>query len=76
MECPAGCSPEDLVRLARPFKVIAFDWDGTAVMGRQEDASAVNAVVRTSQSGQFPPPPSPAYGDLDMVFTLDELMGR
>lgn len=40
------------------------------------DASAVNAIIRTSQSGQFPPPPSAEYGDLDLVFTLDELMGR
>ncbi|WP_297672121.1 TonB family protein [uncultured Desulfovibrio sp.] len=42
----------------------------------QFDASAVNAIVRTSQSGDFPPPPSAAYGDLDLVFTLDEMMGR
>ncbi|MBO4301516.1 MAG: TonB C-terminal domain-containing protein, partial [Desulfovibrio sp.] len=42
----------------------------------QFDASAVNAIVRTSQSGDFPPPPSSAYGDLDLVFTLDEMMGR
>ncbi|WP_257243081.1 cell envelope integrity protein TolA [Desulfovibrio legallii] len=42
----------------------------------QFDASAVNAVIRTSQSGQFPPPPSAEYTDLDLVFTLDELMGR
>jgi hydroxymethylpyrimidine pyrophosphatase-like HAD family hydrolase len=25
-------------QLARPFKIIAFDWDGTAVMSRREDA--------------------------------------
>ncbi|GHU93133.1 protein TolA [Deltaproteobacteria bacterium] len=42
----------------------------------QFDASAVNAVVRTGQAGQFPPPPSSEYTDLDIVFTLDELMGR
>jgi TonB family protein len=42
----------------------------------QFDASAVNAVVRTGQSGQFPPPPSQEYANLDLVFTLDELMGR
>lgn len=42
----------------------------------QFDSSAVNAIVRTAQSGQFPPPPSSDYGDLDLVFTLDELMGR
>ena len=27
--------------LDRPFKVIAFDWDGTAVMSRHEDATPV-----------------------------------
>jgi TonB family protein len=42
----------------------------------QFDASAVNAVVRTGQSGQFPPPPSQEYANLDLVFTLDELVGR
>lgn len=42
----------------------------------QFDASAVNAVVRTGQSGQFPPPPSQEYANLDLVFSLDELMGR
>ncbi|MDR3320545.1 MAG: TonB family protein [Desulfovibrio sp.] len=42
----------------------------------QFDASAINAVVRTGQSGQFPPPPSQEYTNLDLVFTLDELMRR
>lgn len=42
----------------------------------QFDASAVNAVVRTSQAGEFPPPPNPSYTDLDLFFTMDELMGR
>ncbi|GFH62984.1 MAG: Tol-Pal system inner membrane component TolA [Candidatus Desulfovibrio kirbyi] len=42
----------------------------------QFDASAVNAVLRTGQAGQFPPPPSQQYTDLDLVFTLDELIGR
>ena len=42
----------------------------------QFDASAASAIVRTANSGQFPPPPSADYGDLDLVFTLDELMGR
>lgn len=42
----------------------------------QYDASAVNAVIRTGQAGEFPPPPSPEYMDLDLVFTFDELMGR
>lgn len=42
----------------------------------QFDASAVNAVIRTSQAGDFPPPPGQDYTDLDLVFTLDEMMGR
>lgn len=42
----------------------------------QYDASAVNAIVRTSQAGDFPPPPNPQYMDLDLVFTLDELRAR
>lgn len=42
----------------------------------QFDASAVNAIVRTSNAGQFPPPPGPEYTDLDLVFTLDEMTGR
>lgn len=42
----------------------------------QYDASAVNAVIRTSKAGNFPPPPNPEYSNLDLRFTLDELMGR
>lgn len=42
----------------------------------QFDASAVNAVIRTGNAGQFPPPPNPEYMDLDLVFTLDEMTGR
>lgn len=42
----------------------------------QYDASAVNAIIRTSKAGNFPPPPNPEYGNLDVRFTLDELMGR
>ncbi len=42
----------------------------------QYDASAVNAVIRTDQAGNFPPPPSPDYSELDLVFSFDELMGR
>lgn len=42
----------------------------------QFDASAVNAITRTSQAGDFPPPPNANYTDLDLVFTLDELRGR
>lgn len=42
----------------------------------QYDASAVNAVIRTGQAGDFPPPPSREYTDLDLVFTFDEIMAR
>lgn len=42
----------------------------------QFDASAVNAIVRTNNAGQYPPPPSSEYMEMDLVFTLDELMGR
>ena len=40
------------------------------------DSNTVNAIMRTSQAGEFPPPPSAEYTDLDLVFTFDELMGR
>ncbi len=33
--------PQQLLKLARPFRVVAFDWDGTAVGDRYEDATAV-----------------------------------
>ena len=42
----------------------------------QFDASAVNAVRRTGAQGEFPPPPSPQYQELDLVFNLSDLMGR
>ncbi|MDR1855669.1 MAG: TonB family protein [Desulfovibrio sp.] len=42
----------------------------------QFDASAVNAILRTSQAGDFPPPPNKNYTDLELVFSFDELMGR
>lgn len=42
----------------------------------QYDASAVNAVIRTSKAGNFPPPPNPEFSNLDVRFTLDELTGR
>ena len=32
-------------QLARPFKIIAFDWDGTAVMSRHEDATLLRGSV-------------------------------
>jgi kojibiose phosphorylase len=31
--------------LDRPFRILAFDWDGTAVANRQEDASPVRGVL-------------------------------
>jgi kojibiose phosphorylase len=31
--------------LHHPFAIIAFDWDGTAVMSRQEDAGPVRALI-------------------------------
>ena len=40
------------------------------------DTSAVNSVLNTSRAGQFPPPPSPEYTELDLVFSFDELMMR
>ncbi len=40
------------------------------------DASAVNSVLNTSRAGEFPPPPSPEYTDLDLVFRYEELMAR
>lgn len=42
----------------------------------QYDASAVNAIIRTSNAGDFPPPPNINFTDLDIVFTIDELTGR
>ena len=42
----------------------------------QYDASCVDAVMRTSRAGDFPPPPKPEYGELECVFTLNDLMGR
>src|SRR5947209_10815440 len=31
--------------LNRPFRILAFDWDGTAVANRQEDAGPVRGVL-------------------------------
>lgn len=42
----------------------------------QYDASCVNAIMRTSKAGDFPPPPTSEYEKLDIVFTLNELQGR
>ena len=42
----------------------------------QYDASCVNDIWRTSKAGDFPPPPTPMYHELDIVFTLNEMRGR
>ena len=39
----------------------------------QYDSSCVNAIMRTSKAGDFPPPPTPMYEELDVVFTLNEM---
>ena len=39
----------------------------------QYDSSCINAIMRTSRAGDFPPPPTPEYQNLEMVFTLNEL---
>lgn len=40
--------------LQRPFRIIAFDWDGTAVMRRDEDATAVRRTIeRLLRAGVF-----------------------
>ncbi len=41
MSCSGDSSRID----RRPFEIIAFDWDGTAVKNREVDASAVTAVL-------------------------------
>ena len=42
----------------------------------QYDASCGNAIWRTSKAGDFPPPPTPMYHELDIVFTLNEMRER
>ncbi len=42
--CP-GLTPELAGKLVRPFRVVAFDWDGTAVVSRWEDASPVRDII-------------------------------
>src|SRR5262245_39454132 len=37
--------PEQVTQLRRPFKIIAFDWDGTAVDNRSADARPVAARI-------------------------------
>jgi len=41
----AGLSADQWSQLDRPFRVIVFDWDGTAVMDRSEDASEVTQLL-------------------------------
>lgn len=41
---PSECT-EFPAQLVRPFKIIAFDWDGTAVMSRREDAGPVRQLL-------------------------------
>lgn len=43
---------------------------------QQYDSSCINAILRTSRAGDFPPPPTPEYQSLEMVFTLNELRQR
>ncbi len=42
----------------------------------QYDASAVNAIMRTSQAGIFPRLPRRTTRNLDLVFSFDELSAR
>src|SRR5690606_3375129 len=43
---PAGDAQTGLPpALLRPFRLIAFDWDGTAVVNRRADATAVRTVI-------------------------------
>jgi hypothetical protein len=44
-QAAVSLSTEQLRQLDRPFKVIVFDWDGTAVMDRNEDASEVRLLL-------------------------------
>ena len=63
---------------------VRLDAQGTVLDARLEhssgnaqfDGSAVNAVVRTGASRQFPAPPSPEYHDLILTFNLNEMLGR
>ncbi len=41
----------------------------------QFDSSCVNAVMRTSRAGDFPPPPSKEYQEFEVGFNLNELRG-
>ena len=46
MSLPNGAALRSAPPLRRAFRVIAFDWDGTAVMSRQEDDGTVRAVIQ------------------------------
>lgn len=35
----------------------------------QYDNTTINAIIRTSEAGDFPPPPNPGYTELNLVFT-------
>jgi len=41
----SNCNIKDYPELLKPFKIIAFDWDGTAVENRKVDASSVTAKL-------------------------------
>jgi hypothetical protein len=38
-----NCNTKNFPKLIKPFKIIAFDWDGTAVENRQVDASIITS---------------------------------
>lgn len=42
-----NCDFENYPELLKPFKIIAFDWDGTAVADRKSDASFVAKILET-----------------------------
>ncbi|MER3449638.1 MAG: glycoside hydrolase family 65 protein [Chloroflexota bacterium] len=51
--CP-GLTPDLVPRLIKPFRVVAFDWDGTAVISRTADASSIRDVIeRLLRAGVF-----------------------
>ena len=41
--CPSAAAAD--ARLAHPFRAIVFDWDGTAVAGRQDDAAPLARLL-------------------------------
>src|SRR5579883_1787247 len=42
---PCRTAPATLARLAHPFRILVFDWDGTAVAHRTEDAAPVRQRI-------------------------------